>query len=162
MKKSNVLFGILLIFIGGLLIFANFGVIKIDWENIWPLFVLLAGIFFELGYFIYRKDAGLLVPGGILITYGLLFLINAIYGWHLTEDLWPIFPLGVAIGLFQLFLFGGREKRLLIPVGILGAVSLFFLSSNLLFIDFKLILGIFLVIIGIWIIFKKTQSNDGT
>jgi hypothetical protein len=68
----------------------------------------------------------------------------------------------VAIGLFQLFLFGGREKGLLIPVGMLGAVSVFFLSSNLLFIDFKLILGIFLVIIGIWIIFKKTQPNDGT
>jgi hypothetical protein len=71
------------------------------------------------------------------------------------EYLWPLFPLGVAIGLLQLYLFGVREKGLLIPVGILGAVSLFFLINNLFFIHFGLLAGIVLVIIGIWIIFKK-------
>jgi len=155
MKKINYLFGLLLLFIGVLLILANFGVIKIGWDNLWPLFLLIPGIVFELSYFIYRKDAGLLVPGGILITYGLLFSVNVIYGWHLMENLWPIFPLGVAIGLLQLFLFGGREKGLLIPVGILGVISLFFLINNLLFIDFRLLAGILLMLIGIWVIFKK-------
>jgi len=155
MKKINYLFGLLLLFIGVLLILANFGVIKIGWDNLWPLFLLIPGIVFELSYFIYRKDAGLLVPGGILITYGLLFSVNVIYGWHLMENLWPIFPLGVAIGLLQLFLFGGREKGLLIPVGILGVISLFFLINNLLFVDFRLLAGILLMLIGIWVIFKK-------
>jgi len=162
MKKINYIFGFLLLFIGVVLILANFGVIEIVWDNLWPLFLLIPGILFELSYFIYRKDAGLLVPGGILITYGLLFLVNVMYGWHLMEDLWPIFPLGVAIGLFQLFLFGGREKGLLIPVGILGAISLFFLINNLLFVDFRLLAGILLVVIGIWVIFKKSKSNNGT
>jgi len=160
MKKINYLFGLFLLFIGVLLILANFGVIEIVWDNLWPLFLLIPGIVFELSYFIYRKDAGLLVPGGILITYGLLFLVNVNYGWHLMENLWPIFPLGVAIGLFQLFLFGGREKGLLIPVGILGAISLFFLINNLLFVDFRLVAGIALVLIGIWIIFKKAKSSE--
>ena len=162
MKKINYLFGLFLLFIGVLLILANFGVIEIAWDNLWPLFLLIPGIVFELSYFIYRKDAGLLVPGGILITYGLLFLVNVNYGWHLMDNLWPIFPLGVAIGLFQLYIFGGREKGLLIPVGILGAVSLFFLVNNLLFVDFRLIAGIILVLIGIWFIFKKSNSNNGT
>lgn len=155
MKKINYLFGLLLLFIGVLLILANFGVIKIGWDNLWPLFLLIPGIVFELSYFIYRKDTGLLVPGGILITYGLLFSVNVIYGWHLMENLWPIFPLGVAIGLLQLFLFGGREKGLLIPVGILGVISLFFLINNLLFVDFRLLAGILLMLIGIWVIFKN-------
>jgi hypothetical protein len=165
MKKINYLFGLFLLFIGVLLILANFGVIEIVWENLWPLFLLIPGILFELSYFTYRKDAGLLVPGGILITYGLLFLfeeIDVMYGWHLMEDLWPIFPLGVAIGLFQLFLFGGREKRLLIPIGILGAISLFFLVNNFLFVNFRFLAGILLVVIGIWVIFKKSKSNNGT
>ena len=157
MKKINYVFGFLLLCIGVLLILSNFGIIEIVWEDLWPLFLLIPGILFELSYFIYRKDAGLLVPGGILITYGLLFLVNIIYGWSLMEYLWPIFPLGVAIGLFQLYLFGGREKGLLIPVGILGAISLFFLINNLLFIDFWLLAGIALVVIGIWIIFKKAK-----
>jgi len=162
MKKINYIFGLSLLFIGVLLILANFGVIEIVWDNLWPLFLLIPGIVFELSYFIYRKDAGLLVPGGILITYGLLFLVNVNYGWHLMDNLWPIFPLGVAIGLFQLYLFGGREKGLLIPVGILGAVSLFFLVNNLLFVDFRLLAGILLVLIGIWVIFKKAKLNNGT
>jgi len=156
-KNSNYIFGFLLLFIGVLLILSNFGIIEIVWENLWPLFLLIPGILFELSYFIYRKDAGLLVPGGILITYGLLFLVNVSYGWRLMEYLWPIFPLGVAIGLFQLYLFGGREKGLLIPVGILGAISLFFLINNLLFVDFWLLAGIVLVVIGIWIIIKKAK-----
>jgi len=161
MKKVNYLFGLFLLFIGTLLILANFGVIEIAWDNIWPLFLLIAGIFFEAGYFVSRKDAGLLVPGGILITYGLLFSVNVIYGWYLMDNLWPIFPLGVAIGLFQLYLFGGRDKGLLIPVGILGTVSLFFLLNNLFFVDFRLIAGIVLILIGIWIIFNKTKTDKG-
>jgi len=162
MKKINYIFGFLLLFIGVILILSNFGVIDIIWDNLWPLFLLIPGILFELGYFISQKDAGLLVPGGILITYGLLFWINVIYGWQLMDHLWPVFPLGVAIGLFQLYLFGGREKGLLIPVGILGAISLFFLFNNLFYIDFRLLAGIVFLLIGIWIIFKKTKSNDGT
>lgn len=162
MKKINYLFGIFLLLIGVLLILANFGVVEIAWGNLWPLFLLIPGIFFELSYFIYRKDAGLLVPGGILTTYGLLFSVNVIFGWHLMDNLWPVFPLGVAIGLFQLYLFGGREKGLLIPVGILGAISLFFLINNLIFVDFRLLVGVLLVLIGIWVIFKKTKTNNGT
>jgi hypothetical protein len=160
MKKINSIFGLLLLFIGAMLILSNFGVIEIVWDNLWPLFLLIPGVVFELSYFTYRKDAGLLVPGGILITYGLLFLVNVNYGWHLMDNLWPIFPLGVAIGLFQLYLFGEREKGLLIPIGILGAISLFFLINNLVFIDFGLLAGILLVLIGIWIIFKKAKSSE--
>jgi len=172
MKKINYVFGLFLLFIGVLLILSNFGVIEIVWENLWPLFLLIPGIVFELSYFIYRKDdgnrggiedfpgSGLLVLGGILITYGLLFLVNVIYGWHLMENLWPIFLLGVAIGLLQAYLFGRREKYLLIPVGILGVISLFFLINNLFFIHFGLLAGILLVIIGIWIIFKKAKSSE--
>lgn len=66
------------------------------------------------------------MPGGILTTYGFLFLTNSIFGWHLMEKLWPIFPIGVAIGLFQLYIFGKREKELLIPIGILSGLSIFF------------------------------------
>ena len=159
--KNNILWGFFLLFAGGMLILANFGIIEISWDNLWPLVVLIVGLFFELNYFVYRKDAGLLVPGGILITYGLLFLFGNIYGWHLMGQLWPIYPLGVAIGLFQLYLFGGRDKGLLIPVGILLAVSLFFLIGNFLWVDFKLLIGVILIITGIVIILKKTKPTNG-
>ena len=159
MNRIPNILGILLLTIGILLLASNFGFIEISWQHLWPLFLLVPGILFEFGFFIYRKDAGLLVPGGILTTYGLLFLSNVIYGWQLMEYLWPVFLLGVAIGLFQLYLFGEREKGLLIPVGILTAISLFFLANHLVNINFRLMAGIILIFIGLVIILKQVQSK---
>ena len=44
MKKINYIFGLLLLFIGAMLILSNFGVIEIVWENLWPLFLSLRRI----------------------------------------------------------------------------------------------------------------------
>ncbi len=155
MRKGEYITGIILILIGGVFLLNNFGLIEIDFEIQWPLFLLIPGLIFELSFFIRRKDAGLLVPGGILTTYGLLFYANEIYSWDLISDLWPIFPLGVAIGLFQLYLFGGREKALLIPVGIIGGFSLFTLSFTVSFIDFNLMLGIIFILFGLLVMFRR-------
>ncbi len=159
MKKVSFILGLLLLCIGGVLILTNFGIIKIVWSILWPLFLFIPGILFELNYFIYQKDVGLLVPAGILITYSILFVVNIIYGWDFMKDLWPVFPLGVAIGLLQLYIFGSREKGLLIPIGILGFISVFFLINNLFSIDFMFLAGIGLILIGLWVIFQKTKSN---
>jgi len=56
--------------------------------------------------------------------------------------------------------FRGREKGILFPVGVLGDISLFFQFNNLLFIDFRLLAGILLVLIGMWVIFKKTKTDQ--
>lgn len=158
--KTNIIWGIILLLAGFTLILTNFGIIEIAWDNLWPLVVLIVGLLFEFGYFISRKDVGLLVPGGILTTYGIFFLYSSMVDWSLVGRLWPIYPLGVAIGLFQLYLFGGRDKGLLVPVGILSAVSLIFLFINFYFVDFRLLVGIIFVVIGIVIIFKKTKTAD--
>lgn len=157
MRKGDYITGVIFILIGGVFLLNNFNVIQFNIENQWPLFLLIPGLVFEASYFIRRRDAGLLVPGGILTTYGLLFYANEMYGWSWMSDLWPIFPLGVAIGLFQLYLFGGREKGLLIPVGILGGTSLFFLTQTLEIIDFGSILGGVFILLGIIVIIRRKK-----
>lgn len=157
MKKGDYIIGIMFILIGGVFLLNNFDLIEFKIGNHWPLFLLIPGLIFESSYFLRRKDPGLLVPGGILTTYGLLFYINEIYGWSWMSDLWPIFPLGVAIGLFQLYLFGGKERALLIPVGILGGFSLFSLVITLRFIDFGLVLGGAFILLGIIVLLKKRK-----
>ena len=54
----------------------------------------------------------------LLLIGGLLILANFVAIEIVWDNLWPIYPLGVAIGLLQAYLFGGREKGLLISVGI--------------------------------------------
>lgn len=133
----------------------NFGLVRLDWDYLWPLFLVVPGLGFELGYFTNRHDPGLLVPGGILLTYGALFYVNILFGWGLMELLWPVFPLGVALGLFQLYWFGTRDRGLLIPVGILGGFSLLALLFTLNQSSVRLVLPLVLIGLGLYLLRGK-------
>ncbi|UPK43643.1 MULTISPECIES: hypothetical protein [Paenibacillus] len=94
----------------------------------WPtLFVIPLGLFFHWLYFsMIGRGVGLLVPGGILLTAGIVSQIAMLFGnWG---TMWPGFILAVAVGLFELYWFGGRNKWLLIPINILTVISLLFFS----------------------------------
>lgn len=127
-----VIFGLFLILIGSLIFLTNINLIKMDWGIAWPLFILGAGLIIELSYFLSRnKESTLLIPAGILLTYGTIFAICAVHGYVWIKILWPMFILGPAFGIFQMYLFDIRDSSLLIPALILGIISLFFLFLNL-------------------------------
>lgn len=154
--------GIILIVIGIFSIlnqFFNFSFISM--ANLWPLFILVPGLIFEFSYFSSGRAPGLLVPGGILTTIGSLFLFETFTNWYFAAYTWPVYPLAVAIGLFQLYLFGNREKGLLIPVFILSAVSgISFVSivfnRVLWWFDTSLIFPVLLILIGLYVLFKNS------
>ncbi|ARU61483.1 hypothetical protein CBW65_11055 [Tumebacillus avium] len=92
----------------------------------WPtLFVIPLGLAFHVGFFASGgRNSGLLVPGGILLGAGVVCQISMLFdAWGY---MWPGFLAAVALGLFELYLFGERQPGLLIPVGILGALSIIF------------------------------------
>ena len=157
MRKSDYAVGLIFIIIGGVFLLINFGYINItiNIADHWPLALIIPGLLFELGYFVKREDPGLLVPGGILLTYGAIFYLNIFHGWNLMSQLWPLFPMGVAIGLFQLYLFDDRDKDLLIAVGIIAGFSLAALSFTVDFLDFGLVAGIVLVLLGAYMVFRR-------
>lgn len=161
MKINKVFWGLLLIILGVVGIFNRmFGINIISIRNLWSLFILLPGLCFEYSYFYTKRNPGLLVPGGILTTIGVLFIFETFTGWRFAGYTWPIYILAVAIGLFQLYLFGGRQKALLIPVGILtfiAAICFFGITfGNLIHIIGKtIIVPIILLLIGVYILFKK-------
>lgn len=93
----------------------------------WPsLFVIPLGLFFHWLYFriVGRGGVGLLIPGGILFTAGVVCQIAMLFdGW---SYMWPGFILAVAVGLFEFYWFGGKNKWLLIPINILIVLALLF------------------------------------
>ncbi|MBD2868179.1 hypothetical protein [Paenibacillus arenilitoris] len=95
----------------------------------WPsLFVIPLALFFHWLCFsmIGRKGVGLLIPGGILFTAGIVCQIAMLFGnW---AYMWPGFILAPAVGLFEFYWFGGRNKWLLIPINILTVLSLLFFA----------------------------------
>ncbi len=145
-KTSKVLGGILII-LGILFLLKNFNLFNL-WDFInfrtvfrligtlvgrfWPsLFLILPGLLFHSAYFTGNKrNPGVLVPGGILLVLGIVFQINMLFGgWSI---LWPVYIFSVAFGLMELYVFGSRERGLLIPIGILTGLSLvFFIAFSL-------------------------------
>jgi len=173
-KKSNVVVGMVLIIIGGAVLLENLGVLNnlFGITNIWQLvgrgwpslFLILPGIIFHSLFFSGKnRDAGLLVPGGILLVLGVIFQINVLFGgWHI---LWPGYILAVAVGLFELYYFGTRDRGLLIPVGILGGLSLVFFmrfTLNELF-NFdisNLLVPLIFIIVGLSVIFGGRGNKN--
>ncbi|CAH0119503.1 MULTISPECIES: hypothetical protein [unclassified Paenibacillus] len=95
----------------------------------WPsMFVLPLAIFFHWMYFSVtnRRGSGLLIPGGILFTVGVVCQISMLYdNWG---SMWPGFILAPAVGLFEFYWFGNRNKWLLIPIAILSTLSILFFA----------------------------------
>lgn len=149
------LLGVLLILLGGFLFMnKNATFVPADiYTYFWPsLFILPLGIFFHWLYFSLteRKYAGLLVPGGILLTVGAVCQIAMLYdAWG---SLWPGFILAPAVGLFELYWFGGRNKWLLIPIAILTAVSLLFFTVFSIGVLFTYLTGNPLLAIGLIVV----------
>jgi hypothetical protein len=95
----------------------------------WPtLFVIPLGVLFHWLYFfvLQRRGVGVLVPGGIIFTAGLICQVSMLFDiWNI---MWPGFIFAVAVGLFELYWFGGRNKWLLIPINILTVLSVLFFA----------------------------------
>lgn len=116
----------------GVVLFLNqgesFGPGKI-FAYFWPsLFVIPLGLFFHWMYFsmLGRRGIGVLIPGGILFTVGIVCQFSMLFdSWGY---MWPGFILAPAVGLFEFYWFGNRNKWLLIPINILTVLSLLFFA----------------------------------
>ncbi|RXZ83350.1 hypothetical protein EBB07_05925 [Paenibacillaceae bacterium] len=129
--KPRYIFGPLLILLGAYLFFNqgdSFGPGRI-FTYFWPsLFVIPLGLFFHWMYFSMtgRRGIGLLVPGGVLLVVGITCQFGMLFdSWGY---IWPGFILAPAVGLFEMYWFGNRNKWLLIPINILTVLFLLFFS----------------------------------
>ncbi len=170
MNKNYSLVGTLLIGVGALLLVLKtlFGINFLDLNtgDFWVFIVLLIGLTFEFSFFLTGRKPGLLIPGGIITTIGLLFMFEVATNWYFAEYTWPVYILSVAVGLFQMYLFSNREKGLLIASLIIAGISAFFfacmfLNTILTFIRPSLFIPVALIAAGIAIFAsgKKTKGQ---
>jgi len=161
MTNSRNTIGLLLIGLGVLVALSTFGLIDLAMHLLWPFFLLVPAALFHFGFFLNPRQemAGLLVPGGILGTLGLIFLINNLLGGDLLGVLWPLIILAPAVGLYELYYFGGRNAGLLIPIAILAVVATVFLGIELISSLFGGVFGLVLVIVGLYLIFSGNKGR---
>ncbi|MCR4436734.1 MAG: hypothetical protein QHH06_14005 [Clostridiales bacterium] len=171
-KRNSIALGVIFVVLGALFLMKSLNIVYFDIFDIgfilskfWAaIFLILPGIAMHSIYFSGKNNSpGILVPAGILLVTGVTCQISALF--HLWGALWPGYILAVAVGLFELYLFGGRKKGLLIPVAILGGMSLIFFNSF----TFNWIFGrrfgdffvpVLLILLGIMVIFKNSRPRD--
>lgn len=174
MNRTGRVLGTVLVIFGIIFLLKNFNIFTPLWsilnlkfivKNFWAsLFVILPGLLFHMGYFSgNRRDPGMLVPGGILMVSGIALQLGALFG--IFDVVWPLFIFSVAFGLFELYIFGTREKGLLIPIGILSGLSaaffvLFSLNSLLGPGTRRYVIPVILIGLGALILLKGKRNNS--
>lgn len=171
-RRNNMVIGGIFVLLGCLFLLKNLNIFDINFDifdifslvsTFWPaLFLILPGALMHLKFFSgSNNDAGVLVPGGILVTTGAVCQIGMLFGnW---TAMWPGFIAAVAVGLFELYLFGTRDKGLLVPVFILGTVSVisfWFSIQGLWWMNMRrALVPIILILFGVMIIFNNRPKR---
>lgn len=161
MKRRNIVFAVIFIVVGLAFLLSAIGAYSLNWGNMWPFILIVLSIVFH-AMAIATKDPGTLVPGGILLVVGLQFLLSMTLKVYGMGDLWPLFIFAPALGLYELYIFGTRDRGLLIPVGILCCVSAAFIFTVTKNYVMEIIISVIIIIFGLSIVFAppKDEKKD--
>lgn len=166
MRSGRFFWGLLLMGIG-ILSLASYllSYFKLTMGSLWPFYILILGLCFELNYFLTSKNAWSVIPGGVLITTGLISFAEVVFNhWHYAEYTWPVYLLVPLAGLGQFYYFSGKNKRLLIPIYILTAIAIISAGISLLtafsnhHLTTLIIAAIFLIS-GLFILLRKPVAG---
>jgi hypothetical protein len=130
-EKRQIVPGLIMIGLGIIFLLSNFGAVELDWEVLWTWILIVMGVIFWLGFIFDRSKDGLIMPGTILLTIGIVFNISARFDWAMLDHLWPFFILAPAFGFYAMFLFGKRDRGILVPAVILTIVGTIFLMGSI-------------------------------
>ncbi|TBL78116.1 hypothetical protein [Paenibacillus thalictri] len=148
MLRNRYSIGIILIAIAVVLLLGKVGVFSFLGWLLWPLLVLAAGGLLHWLYFGKMLPAAVVIPGGMLITYAVMFFLCNLFGWHLMKYIWPGFIFGVAVGLYEYQMF---ER--FVPRGVMTASIVLAVVSAALFGMMLLVtLGVYFIVIGLLVV----------
>ena len=92
---------------------------KLSFISLWPLLLIWFGLSSGSSR---RADGGSPMASGVLITYGIMFMLCEVLGWQLMQYIWPGFLFGPALGLYKSYRITGSrtqrsEARILLGIG---------------------------------------------
>ncbi|CAM3233188.1 hypothetical protein PALU110988_10310 [Paenibacillus lupini] len=152
--------GIIVLLVGVVILLGKLGVFSFLGAIFWPLLVLIPGILLHVFYFGRLLPAAVLVPGGILTVSALLFMVCNIFGWDVLKYLWPLFLFGVAVGLYEYYLFGSSRPRVALTASIaLAVASAVFLLLVLLWSWGIYIVALVLMVAGGWMVITNRSRR---
>lgn len=162
MKHSNRGLGIILLIIGIVMLLNNIEIIKFNIELFWPLFMIIPGIMFHLAFFNGKSqdNPAVLMPAAVLSIYGLYFLFSILTNWQFSHMMWPIIPMGIGVGFYEMYYFAGKKRQH--GIAALSVISLSILAFviDTFNLNFHYLLPILLIVAGIIIVSQNLTKNS--
>lgn len=161
-SKKDLMLGVFIVAAGVVILLGKLGVFGFLGRTFWPLLVLIPGLILHVLFFGRRASAAILIPAGILTVYGLLFLICSIWGWNLMGSLWPLLILGIAVGLYEYYMYETPRPGAVLPIALgLTLLSAVILIFTWLYTGALYIIALVLIAIGIWLIYGRKRTKGG-
>lgn len=160
MDNNRFTIGLLIVIVGVVLLLGKLGVIGFLFGTFWPLLLLAAGLGLHWLFFAKNMPAALLIPGGILSTYAVMFLLCTVFTWKLMAFLWPGFIFGVAVGLYEYYLYDRYQPRpVLLTALILAGLSGVFFCMTLLFTIGIYVIAALFIAAGLYLLLGRSRSR---
>jgi len=84
----------------------NYDIFSFDYyfygfEDFWPIFLIAVGLGFIVMYFFKPHDWGVLIPGGVLLFFGIVLLLRntGVLYWRNFADYWPLILIAVGVSV---------------------------------------------------------------
>ncbi|NIR51432.1 hypothetical protein GWO43_22905, partial [candidate division KSB1 bacterium] len=106
-KDKGAAFPATILLILGLFFFLrNYGLLPYEFylyyiEDYWPIFLIAFGLGFLVLFSVKPEDWGVLIPGGILLFFGVVFLLRnmRLFYWRDFADFWPVILIAIGLGI---------------------------------------------------------------
>lgn len=159
--NNKLMTGVIILAAGILILLGKWGVFSFIGALFWPLLLLVPGILLHMLYSGRRLSAAALIPGGLLIVYGVLFMIATLWGYRTLHYLWPGFVLGIAAGLFEYHAAENSRPTGVFPVALtLLALSIILFGFTLFTFNFLYLIAVLLIIGGVWLLAIRGRNRS--
>lgn len=165
-NRTSYYIGLILIIIGAAALYNSFFLNNLfTMRNLWPLFILVPGLFMEIDYFsnFRQRDASVLIPGGILTLTGTYFLIKQFLP-IMDELTGAIFMVIIGLSLLQFYAAKPKDRGILVI-----AISLILIGGFIgyaryvgelpYWMNFDTIRALAILLVGVYLVFRTTGRD---
>lgn len=165
-NRTSFYMGLILILIGGGALYNSLFLENLfTIENLWPLFILLPGLYLEIDYFTNyrRRDASVLIPGGILTLTGIYFMVKEFI--PLMDSVTsPVFMVIIGVALLQYYAAKPEDRGMLVISITLILLGLFLIYGRIIgefpyWFNFSTIRALILLLLGLYLVARTTKKD---
>lgn len=102
-NSTAVFWGTVFLLLGVLFTLYNYGFLGYYyWNELWPAFLIIFGVAFIMLFIFKPTDWGVLIPGGLFLFFGLVFLLRNLRLYYIQDIIrgyWPLILIVIGCGV---------------------------------------------------------------